>query len=431
LSVFQKFIAPLILVVSSVALAPAAFAANPMADIDRQTLTNLLVAAPGLSRQALEHGLKAARCAASMDESSSPLLTIIDYSKPSKSKRMWVLDIKRDKVVYNEWVAHGVNSGNAKASKFSNRVNSRQTSLGVYRTAETYSGKHGYSLKLDGLDGEYNNRARERAIVIHGASYVDGKNAKRTGRIGRSWGCPALRKSVSRNVINTIKNGSLVVAYYPQKAWMQKSAFLNCPAATLPRRNVPQLQIVQGDTRPPRLLLATPEPIAALVASRSIQSPVVASISTVLQPVGNRYFETAEPAIIETVVASSSLSSSLSSSSLASSLAVPVVKSFSYDINGYVAERPTAFSATAAASVSGAMVYQSDKGYLAADRGRTVNDYAFDSVRNSRYSDQVNDDGDVVQSVAANEMEPSEEVRHYRFSRPATDGTRTSFSFLR
>jgi hypothetical protein len=155
------------------------------------------------------------------------LLTVIDYSKPSTEPRLWVLDLARERVLFEERVAHGQGSGDNYATRFSNLDGSHQTSLGLFRTADTYVGTNGYSLRLDGLEPGVNDRARERAIVVHGAPYVSEGNIRALGRLGRSHGCPALRPAVARKLIDTIKDGSLVFAYYPDRQWLNASRFLN------------------------------------------------------------------------------------------------------------------------------------------------------------------------------------------------------------
>ena len=155
------------------------------------------------------------------------LLTVIDYSKPSTEPRLWVLDLARERVLFEERVAHGQGSGDNYATRFSNLDGSHQTSLGLFRTADTYVGTNGYSLRLDGLEPGVNDRARERAIVMHGAPYVSEGNIRTLGRLGRSHGCPALRPGIARQVIDTIKDGSLVFAYYPDRQWLNGSRFLN------------------------------------------------------------------------------------------------------------------------------------------------------------------------------------------------------------
>jgi len=137
-------------------------------------------------------------------ELKSPLLTIIDFSLPSTKRRLWIIDLNEKAILLNSVVAHGRNSGELMASKFSNRPESFQSSLGFYKTGETYIGKHGYSLRLDGLEKGVNDQARNRAIVIHGADYASEAFAKINGRLGRSLGCPALPTELSTKAINLI-----------------------------------------------------------------------------------------------------------------------------------------------------------------------------------------------------------------------------------
>ncbi len=162
-------------------------------------------------------------------------LTVIDYSRPSTEKRLWVFDMKRRALLYEELVAHGSGSGENLATSFSNENNSHQSSLGLFRTDDTYVGKNGYSLRLHGLDAGFNDHAYDRAIVMHGAPYVSDDFAKAQGRLGRSWGCPALREGIAREVIDTVKGTGLVFAYYPDPAWLAASKYLgDCGgAATL------------------------------------------------------------------------------------------------------------------------------------------------------------------------------------------------------
>ena len=133
----------------------------------------------------------------------------------SKKQRLWVIDLKNNIILFQSLVAHGRNSGNEFAGKFSNNPQSYQSSLGFYATGETYYGKHGYSLRLDGLEKEINNNARKRAIVIHGADYVSENFIKQNGRLGRSLGCPSLPMNISKEIIDTIKNKSGLFVYHP------------------------------------------------------------------------------------------------------------------------------------------------------------------------------------------------------------------------
>jgi hypothetical protein len=175
----------------------------------------------------LDLALSAASCAMNAGLVEQPRsLTIIDYSKPSTERRLWVLDLATGDTLFHELVAHGEGSGADLASRFSNLPDSHQSSLGLFRTADTYVGRNGYSLRLDGLETGFNDRARERAIVVHGAPYVSDAFAKTQGRLGRSWGCPALGDDVAREVIDSIKGGNLVFAYYPDQAWLNGSPLL-------------------------------------------------------------------------------------------------------------------------------------------------------------------------------------------------------------
>lgn len=154
------------------------------------------------------------------------VITIIDYSKPSTEERFYVLDLKRKEVIFKTYVSHGMNTGGNKASRFSNTMNSRQSSLGFFLTNETYYGRNGYSLRLDGLEKGINDRARERTIVIHGAAYATDDFIRRNGRLGRSWGCPALPDNLSKEVIDTIKNGSVLFVHGNDDNYLNKTNIL-------------------------------------------------------------------------------------------------------------------------------------------------------------------------------------------------------------
>lgn len=154
------------------------------------------------------------------------ILTIIDYRKPSYSKRLWVVDLKKGKVLFNTWVAHGKNSGNLKPTSFSNRQGSLKSSLGVFLTQEPYFGNEGYSLRLTGLEHGINDNAYRRAIVVHGAWYVGSEMVRRYGQVGRSWGCPAVSENLAKPLINTIKEHTLLFVYSNDRRWLRKSTFL-------------------------------------------------------------------------------------------------------------------------------------------------------------------------------------------------------------
>jgi uncharacterized protein (DUF2252 family) len=175
----------------------------------------------------LELALGAASCAVKSGAVERPrTLTVIDYSKPSSQKRLWVYDLATRQLLYEELVAHGQGSGANLATQFSNRPDSHQTSLGLFVTDDTYVGRNGYSLRLDGLDKGLNDLARERAIVMHGAPYVNPEFVKANGRLGRSHGCPAVSDAVARELINRVKGGGLVFAYYPDARFLKTSKYL-------------------------------------------------------------------------------------------------------------------------------------------------------------------------------------------------------------
>jgi hypothetical protein len=184
--------------------------------------------AEGLRPEVLRMAVEAADCAGSRGlVDSGRLLTVIDYSLPSVEPRLWVVDRESREVLFQELVAHGKNSGDNLTTRFSNTPDSLQTSLGLFSTDDTYVGTNGYSLRLEGLEPDVNDRARARAIVMHGAPYVNAETARKLGRLGRSWGCPAVSLESARRLIDTVKGGTPVFAYYPDKAWLAESRFLN------------------------------------------------------------------------------------------------------------------------------------------------------------------------------------------------------------
>lgn len=185
-------------------------------------------AAPWPRREVLEAALRAYECGRTGGDFDDPILTVIDYSLPSTEKRLWVIDLDRRQILFHELVAHGQNSGETYAVDFSNRPESRRSSLGLFRTDTVYDGRHGPSLRLIGLEPGFNDRAEERRIVMHGAPYVNRRVVERFGQLGRSWGCPAVDRAVLPQIVRHIKEGTALFAYYPDPAWLRQSRYLHC-----------------------------------------------------------------------------------------------------------------------------------------------------------------------------------------------------------
>ena len=155
------------------------------------------------------------------------IITIIHFSQPSNKKRLYVLDLATKQLLFNTLVAHGRNSGSLWTSSFSNATSSLKSSPGFYVTGETYTGDNGYSLRLDGLEKNINDNARARSIVMHGAPYVDQSSINTLGFLGRSWGCPAIPETLHKAIINTIKDGTCLFIYSPDKNYQLRSTLLN------------------------------------------------------------------------------------------------------------------------------------------------------------------------------------------------------------
>ena len=161
-----------------------------------------------------------------IDNRKREVLTLIDFSRPSTAKRLFVFDMREGKVLFSSVVSHGKNSGDNYATSFSNEYGSYKSSLGFYLTESTYQGKNGYSLILNGLEKGINDRARERAIVMHGAAYADPSVVSRGGRLGRSFGCPAVPQKLSRPIIDAIKGGSVMYIYAETPEYLAHSSVL-------------------------------------------------------------------------------------------------------------------------------------------------------------------------------------------------------------
>ncbi|MBL7859127.1 MAG: murein L,D-transpeptidase catalytic domain family protein [Cyclobacteriaceae bacterium] len=164
--------------------------------------------------------------------SNKNIITIIDFRKSSIEKRMWTIDLVKKRIVFHSLVAHGRNTGDEYARYFSNVPNSNQSSLGFFTTGITYIGKHGISLVLHGMEPGINDQAQSRAIVMHGAAYVSEQYIKKVGRLGRSFGCPAVPMESYKEIIPTLAGGTLLFIYYPDQAYHQKTAFHNAVEAT-------------------------------------------------------------------------------------------------------------------------------------------------------------------------------------------------------
>ena len=198
--------------------------AKPAFDINTE-VRHLGQKAPQLNKQVLKLALAAYQKAAVKGSVKKQVLTVIDYSLPSSKQRMWIFDVNKERLLYNTYVAHGQNSGMTTPHHFSNKTSSKETSLGTYLTRDTYIGSKGYSLNLQGLEKGFNDNAYNRRVVIHGAWYVEPDFIRKAGRAGRSWGCPSIAKTLARPVINLIKGGSIVFAYYPDHNYLSHTGY--------------------------------------------------------------------------------------------------------------------------------------------------------------------------------------------------------------
>jgi hypothetical protein len=192
----------------------------------------LAEAAPDLAPALLDTALGVRACAVRAGDVAphrrNPRLGIIDYGRDSTERRLWVLDVRTGALLHHDWVAHGSGGGGEQVPVFSDTPESHCSSVGAFAAAETYMGKHGLSLRLDGLEPGFNGNARPRDIVVHGAAYVSEAHIRDHGRLGRSWGCPAVRPAVSDAVVRDLADGALLLAWSPNPAWQAGSALLAC-----------------------------------------------------------------------------------------------------------------------------------------------------------------------------------------------------------
>lgn len=180
----------------------------------------------GLNRTAYELAVKGWEKLKRSGSVSKEIVTICDFTKPANERRLFIIDMKEGKLLFNTLVAHGKNTGELFAQSFSNEPSSLKSSLGFYITKETYNGKHGLSLKLAGQEQGINDKAEERAIVMHGADYVADQFASMHGRIGRSFGCPAVPNELTEPIINCVKGGSCLFIFYPDANYLKVSQFV-------------------------------------------------------------------------------------------------------------------------------------------------------------------------------------------------------------
>ena len=207
-------------------------AVNTMAVANAEHTSNLLYDSLnlnriGLCKEAFLYAFKGQQKLLGKGMINNPdVITICDFSQPSENKRMYIIDVKKFKVLLNTYVAHGKNSGLSYAKRFSNRFRSLQSSLGFYITKNTYFGEHGLSLKLSGQERGFNDNAEKRAVVLHGARYI-GDRRQSSAYMGRSYGCPAVPQQLAPKVINLIKDGSCLFIYHPSRSYLHGSKILN------------------------------------------------------------------------------------------------------------------------------------------------------------------------------------------------------------
>lgn len=232
--------------------------------------------------------LTALKCSSAHSLPYGNILTIIDYSMPSNQKRLWVFDMQAQTLLFNTFVAHGIKSGTLLTDNFSNKYDSKASSFGVYKTEKSYYGREGLSLRLGGLDRSFNDNAANRAIVMHGGWYVEEPFIKKYGRPGRSWGCPALPMETYQPIINTIKDDSLMVVYYPDDNWFHKSKFLNC------EDNAPS-QIVAKEQTMPSPVNELREDVLLANVNKSLKSESNEAVVTVKADRYEQLFHTKVP----------------------------------------------------------------------------------------------------------------------------------------
>lgn len=190
------------------------------------TATKLEAEAPTLKPSVLKLALNAYNKARKQGYDQKQILSVIDFSVPTNKKTLWIFNLDNDKMLYHTYVAHGKDSGLYKATHFSNEPGTDASSLGLYLTGKTFYANDGYSMRLRGLSGRFNDNAYRRDIVMHGAWYVSQSFVNEYDRVGRSWGCTAVSKKLVKPIINTVKNGTLVFAYGNDKNWLAHGPYV-------------------------------------------------------------------------------------------------------------------------------------------------------------------------------------------------------------
>lgn len=210
-----------------VAAAPPAIDPHPVIGTRASLYDSLRLGSLGLARQACDMALRGWQYLAATGKlANQSIISIVDFSKPSSQKRLYIIDVAHYKLLFHTYVAHGMNSGVEYANQFSNVPESNKSSLGFYVTGNTYMGGNGYSLRLNGLERGFNDNANSRDIVMHGADYVNENFIHSQGYIGRSWGCPAVAPKLSKSIINQIKNGSCLFVYANNSHYLSRSPIL-------------------------------------------------------------------------------------------------------------------------------------------------------------------------------------------------------------
>lgn len=200
-------------------------AASPLSALAQVHLSDTLQRlAPTADAQVLRLAASAVTCA----DPNAGRLAVIDFSRSANDPRLWVFDLHEERLLFKELVSHGRGSGDELALWFSNTPESYQSSLGLFRTLNSYDGSNGYSMRLEGLEPGINDLAYQRAIVMHGADYVSEEFIVENGRLGRSFGCPAVRQEIAQPLIDSLKDEHYLFAYYPDPQWLAESSFISC-----------------------------------------------------------------------------------------------------------------------------------------------------------------------------------------------------------